>query len=96
MSTLVHEFSADVTSPDGTAFVVRAMGDDEDGHWHGWLEFTPRKGGPSLRTGRETSQVSFEQLEYWASGLSPDYLEMAFQRARPVERRARRIGAARG
>jgi hypothetical protein len=96
MSTLVHEYSADVTSPDGKAFVVRAMGDDEDGHWHGWLEFTPRRAGLSLRTDRETSQVTFEQLEYWASGLSPDYLEMAFQRARPVERRSGRIRATRG
>jgi hypothetical protein len=96
MSTLIHEFSAAVTSPDGRAFVARAMGDDEDGHWHGWLEFVPRSGGPSVRTDRETSQTTFEQMEYWASGLSPDYLEMAFQRARPVDRRSRRSGAARG
>jgi hypothetical protein len=51
------------------------------GHWQGWIEFLPRDGGPALQTGRETTQSQKEHLQYWASGLSPDYLESALGRA---------------
>jgi hypothetical protein len=52
------------------------------GHWQGWIEFLPRDGGPAYQTGRETTQSQREHLRYWASGLSPDYLESALTRAR--------------
>jgi hypothetical protein len=55
---------------------------DASGLWHGWIEFVPRNGGSAVRTGRETTQSSLEQLQYWASGLTNSYLEMALERAR--------------
>ena len=85
MSKLVHEFSAPVTQR-GASWTARIRGDqDAVGHWQGWIEFLPQDGGPALQTGRETTQSEYEHLRYWASGLSPAYLEMAFQRARPTE-----------
>ena len=94
MSKIVHEFSNPVPTPEGVLHTARVLGEQADGHWHGSLEFTPHGGGPPLRTGRETSQTTYEQLEYWASGLSPDYLDMAFRRATPVEQEKRRRRAA--
>jgi hypothetical protein len=60
---------------------------DESGRWHGWIEFLPRDGGPSLRTEYETTQSSFQQLEYWATGLSAPYFQMAIDRAEPAKPR---------
>jgi hypothetical protein len=51
--------------------------------WEGWLEFLPATGQqPPLETGAETVQNSAAQLDYWAAGLEPTYLEGAFERAR--------------
>lgn len=83
MSSLIQEFSGAVTAPDGRAYTARVRGEqDEAGRWQGWLEFLPLEGGPALQTGRETTQSSRDQLEYWATGLSMSYLEMAIRRAR--------------
>jgi hypothetical protein len=84
MSTLIQEFTADVVDEDGAVFTARARGElDAHGIWEGWVEFLPRAGGPPLRTGIETTQSHLEHLQYWASGLSPDYLESALRRANP-------------
>jgi hypothetical protein len=65
---------------------VRAEADDA-GQWHGWIEFLPQDGGAALQTGLETSQSERDDLEYWASGLTSAYLEMALERARSTESR---------
>jgi hypothetical protein len=52
-----------------------------DGTWEGWTEFDPQDGSPVLRTPRETTQPNRPDLEYWASGLTPVYLEGALRRA---------------
>jgi hypothetical protein len=49
--------------------------------WDGWIEFAPTDGGPVLRTPRETKQPKRTDLDYWAGGLSPAYLEGALERA---------------
>ena len=54
------------------------------GHWQGWIEFLPQTGGSPLQTGRETTQSHYEHLVYWATGLSPTYMEMALERAAPT------------
>ncbi|MBV9544284.1 MAG: hypothetical protein JOY61_07890 [Chloroflexi bacterium] len=66
---------------DGTLYVVQVYGRArQDGMWEGWLQFsTPTQ---VLRTARETTQSSADDLLYWATGLEPTYLEGAFQRAR--------------
>ena len=58
-----------------------------DGMWQGWMEFLPVAEGTPLRTGRETTQPNHTDLLYWATGLTPVYLEGALERAlRPVTR----------
>jgi hypothetical protein len=53
----------------------------DDGLWQGWIEFTPLGGGAPMRSGRETTQPNRADLVYWATGLSPVYLEGALRRA---------------
>src|SRR4030095_3111189 len=52
-----------------------------EGTWEGWTECDPQDGSPVLRTPRETTQPNRPDLEYWASGLTPVYLEGALRRA---------------
>lgn len=86
MSRMVHEFSSPVERESGTAYTARVRGDeDHTGQWQGWIEFVALDGDRVLATGRETSQSTYEQLEYWATGLSPLYLLMALERAHPME-----------
>jgi hypothetical protein len=84
MAELIQEYSTEITSGDGTAYVTRVYGDERaDGMWVGWLEFQPAAGGgPTLQTEQETSQSDRASLEYWASGLEPTYFEGALARAR--------------
>ena len=83
MPELIHEYSYLYRSEGGAAYVMRAWGEARaDGTWEGWLEFLPADaGGPTLRTGRETTQPNRDAVAYWASGLEPVYFEGAFVRA---------------
>jgi hypothetical protein len=86
MSELIQEFTSEVRDGPGSRYTARVRGDtDSTGHWQGWLEFLPRDGGPALQTGRETTQSTKEHLRYWASGLSPTYLEAALRRAQRTQ-----------
>jgi hypothetical protein len=49
--------------------------------WEGWLEFVPEDGGDVIPSGRETTQPNLTDLEYWATGLTPVYLEGALERS---------------
>jgi hypothetical protein len=70
-----------LTTPDGRLYAVRACGrQQEDLTWEGWLEFVPDDGPDVLRSARETTQPNLADLEYWATGLTPVYLEGAMQR----------------
>jgi hypothetical protein len=64
-----------------------------DGMWEGWLEFIPLDGsGEVLITGAESRQPEREHLVYWATGLTPVYLEGALARARrPVTVRVHQV-----
>jgi hypothetical protein len=85
MSKVVHEFGLTAGEPLGKRYTARVRGDvDASGVWHGWIEFLPLDGGPALQTERETTQSTYQHLEYWASGLSSSYLEMALERARRI------------
>jgi hypothetical protein len=65
----------------GVTYMARACGAlASDNLWHGWIEFAPDDGGPVLRSGRETTQPNREDAIYWATGLTPVYLEGALQR----------------
>ena len=75
-------FTALVAAPNGLFYTARACGNKaSDGIWQGWVEFTPVDGGPPIRSPRETTQPNRVDTEYWATGLTPVYLDGALQRA---------------
>jgi hypothetical protein len=75
------QFQALLSASDGQVYRVRACGGPmPDGMWQGWLEFDPVEGGTPLRSQRETTQPNRADTEYWASGLTPVYLEGALDR----------------
>jgi hypothetical protein len=82
MAETLLQFHTPVRGPDGTPYLARACGSVAPGGlWQAWLEFTPTDGGPTLRSGRETTQPNQADAVYWATGLSTVYLEGALQRA---------------
>jgi hypothetical protein len=87
MPEVFTEFETTVYDESGREYIARACGREcDDGHWEGWLEFVPLDGGVVVRSGRETTQPNRVDTEYWATGLTPIYLEGALRRAlNPVE-----------
>jgi hypothetical protein len=84
MAEVLVEFAEPVESGDGRAYIARACGGpapSNHGTWQGWLEFVPVDGGPAVRSSRETTQPNREDTVYWATGLTPVYLEGALERA---------------
>jgi hypothetical protein len=81
MARTVAQFDMPVVHTDGTAYRARVCGRErEDGLWEGWLEFESMSGGDVIRTVRETTQPNLTDLNYWATGLTPVYLEGALAR----------------
>ena len=98
MAEVLVEFNEPVTDSEGNTYTARACGSEMvDGRWQGWIEFRPVDGGDPIRSGRETTQPNRADTLYWATGLTPVYLEGALERAlkplvRPVARPMRRCG----
>ena len=90
MAEMLSEFAVVLVAENGTRYQPRACGAEmADGTWQGWLEFVPLDGGATIRSGRETTQPNWKTLQYWATGLTPVYLEGALQRTlKPVIVRA--------
>ena len=81
MAMTLWSFETSVVSHAGEAYSARACGRQREDHlWEGWIEFEG-PGGDVLRSGRETTQPNLTDLEYWAQGLTPVYLEGALRRA---------------
>lgn len=81
MSVTLTDFKTPVAGDGGTLYRARACGRlREDGMWEGWIEFESQKDGSVLRSARETSQPNLTDLEYWATGLTPVYLEGTLKR----------------
>jgi hypothetical protein len=98
MTEVMMEYDTLVSAPDGSRWVARACGRKGLGkmsNWEGWIEYIPLDpDNLPLRSGRETTQPSREDLVYWATGLTPMYLAGALERALqpPLERpKPRRI-----
>jgi hypothetical protein len=90
MAQVVAAFSDVIWTTDGTSYTATACGRERpDRTWEGWLEFAPDDTSPVLRTKRETTQPNLTDLRYWATGLTPVYLEGALARALEVPSRAR-------
>jgi hypothetical protein len=82
MAEILVEYSDPVTSKEGRTFIARACGAElDDSRWQGWIEFVPVDGGPPVRSGRETTQPNRTDTVYWATGLTPVYLEGSLDRA---------------
>ena len=82
MSEVLVEFSEALAGAEGALYRARACGRVmEDGLWEGWIEFIPVGPGRALRSPRETEQPNRDDLVYWATGLTPVYLEGAMERA---------------
>jgi hypothetical protein len=82
MAEVLVEFTEPVTNSEGSIYTARACGSEmDDGRWQGWIEFQPLDGSDPIRTGRETTQPNRADAVYWATGLTPIYLEGALARA---------------
>jgi hypothetical protein len=82
VAEVLVEFPDAISSEEGTQYVARACGKPgSDGLWHGWIEFLPVHGAEAVRSPRETTQPNRTDVVYWATGLTPVYLEGALHRA---------------
>lgn len=82
MAEVFAEFKTVVVADDGRAFLPRACGGPlSETVWQGWIEFVSIDGTEVVRTPRETTQPNRTDLAYWATGLTPVYLEGALSRA---------------
>jgi hypothetical protein len=82
MAEVLVSFNDLVTGPDGRSYTARACGREmADGRWEGWIEFEPADGSAPIRSARETTQPNRVDTAYWATGLTPVYLEGALHRA---------------
>jgi hypothetical protein len=80
MAEVVHVFG-DPMFLDGHPYSVQVAGRKAGHIWEGWIEFAAADGSEAWRSPRETTQPDRDALQYWATGLSPTYLEGAFRRA---------------
>lgn len=93
---MLIEYDAIVAGADGERWSAHVCGRrGGDSMWEGWIEFAPLDPTKRpVRSRRETTQPSREDLLYWATGLTPVYLKGALIRALepPLERpRPRRV-----
>ena len=81
MAETLLRYQQSVTGPDGTLYEARACGSPmPGGTWQGWIEFVPSEGEP-VRSARETTQPNRQDTIYWATGLTPVFLEGCLARA---------------
>ena len=90
MAEVLVQFTEPVIRTETEAYIARACGAPmPDGLWQGWIEFLPVADGEPVRSGRETTQPNRADTLYWATGLTPVYLEGALDRAlKPLTRAA--------
>jgi hypothetical protein len=79
---MIRPFRHTLTTGNGHTYTALACGRPrDDGTWEGWLEFVRSDASEVLHSPRETTQPNVADLEHWASGLTPIYLEGALKRA---------------
>jgi hypothetical protein len=98
MVELIHQFRTLLPLADGRLYAARAYADRQpSGLWEAWFVFFPLETGEPVATDRETTQSKREDVVYWATGITPTYLEGALGRAfeaQPETRLARRVARA--
>ncbi len=81
MAEVLVRYSGRITGSDGVTYSAQACGREmPDERWEGWFEFLSLDGASVLRSARETTQPNRTDTEYWATGISPVYLEGALER----------------
>ena len=81
MAQTLIRFDTPVTHRGGRQYRAQACGRErENGQWEAWLEFEDVTSGERLRSQRETTQPNHTDAVYWATGLTPVYLEGALER----------------
>ncbi len=81
MAQTLIKFDIPVSHRDGRSYIAMACGRERDnGQWEAWLEFEDVESGEVLRSQRETTQPNQKDAVYWATGLTPVYLEGALDR----------------
>jgi hypothetical protein len=82
VAEVLVQFAESVYSEDGKCYTARACGSEmPEGKWQGWIEFVPAGPGEPVRSARETTQPNRQDTLYWATGLTPVYLEGSLHRA---------------
>ena len=96
MAQTLIRFDTPVIYRDGRTVPAQACGRErENGQWEAWLEFEDIETGEVLRSQRETTQPNQEDAAYWATGLTPVYLEGALDRIlNPPKFESREMAAA--
>lgn len=91
MSERIHTHSSVISGIGGVTYRAHVVGTErENGSWEARIVFEPvDEAGPELSTDRETTQPNRTDLEYWASGLEPAYIEGALARAVRVAEKTR-------
>lgn len=97
MAEVLVDFENTIAGADGSRWAARACGRQGPGElWEGWIEFVPLDLEQlPVRSRRETTQPTREDLLYWATGLTTVYLRGALTRAlepplvRPTPRRVK-------
>ena len=81
MAQTLIRFDTPVTHRGGRQYIAQACGRERDnGQWEAWLEFEDVETGEIVRSERETTQPNKKDAVYWATGLTPVYLEGALDR----------------
>lgn len=81
MAETLIRFDTPVTHRDGRRYRAWVCGREQrHGQWEAWLEFEDIETGQVLRSQRETTQPNKKDTTYWATGLTPVYLEGALDR----------------
>jgi hypothetical protein len=84
MAETLARFETPVSDRYGRLYAAKACGRERDDRlWEGWIEFENTETGETLRSFRETTQPNLTDLRYWATGLTPVYLEGALDRILP-------------
>jgi hypothetical protein len=82
VAEILSRFEGPLQGNDGRMYRAQACGAlMPNGLWEGWVEFIPVDTGMPVRSPRETTQPNRTDAAYWASGLTPVYLEGALGRA---------------
>jgi hypothetical protein len=88
MAEVLVEFDAAFPGADGATYAPRACTRMlDDGRWEGWLEFSDLETGAVIRSARETTQPTRDDVMYWATGLTRVYLDGALARTLGPARR---------